>query len=63
MRFDVPVIGAGTHEAMAESGSTALAIDAGRTLMIDKAAFLDRAEAAGIAVWGLEAPETEGDGA
>ena len=60
MRFDVPVVGAGTHEAMAEAGSSVLAIDAGRTLMIDKTAFLERAEAAGIAVWGLEVSEAKG---
>jgi hypothetical protein len=59
MRFDVPVVGGGTHEAMAEAGSRVLAIDAGRTLMIDKAALLERAEAAGVAVWGLEVPEGE----
>jgi DUF1009 family protein len=59
MRFDVPVVGAGTHEAMAEAGTNVLALDAGRTLMIDKAAFLDRAEAAGVAVFGLEASDTE----
>jgi DUF1009 family protein len=61
MRFDVPVVGAGTHEAMAEAGSSVLAIDAGRTLMIDKAAFLERAETAGIAVWGLETSEGKGE--
>jgi len=61
MRFDVPVVGAGTHEAMAEAGSSVLAIDAGRTLMIDKAAFLERAETAGIAVWGLETSGGKGE--
>jgi DUF1009 family protein len=62
MRFDVPVIGAGTHEAMVEAGARVLAIDAGRTLMIDKTTFLERAEAAGIAVWGLAGPDEKGEG-
>ena len=54
MRFDVPVVGRGTLESMAEAGARVLALDAGRTLMIDKPAFLEQAETAGVAVWGLE---------
>jgi hypothetical protein len=53
MRFDVPVAGPGTLRAMQEAASRVLAIDAGRTLLIDRADFLDRAERAGIAVLGL----------
>jgi DUF1009 family protein len=63
MRFDVPVVGSGTHEAMVQAGAKVLAIDAGRTLMIDKAAFVERAEEAGIAVLGLEPKEAKGEGA
>ena len=54
MRFDVPVVGAGTLEAMREAGSRVLALDAGRTLLIDRPAFLARADADGVAVSGLE---------
>jgi hypothetical protein len=54
MRFDVPVVGPGTLDAMREAGSRVLALDAGRTLLIDRAAFLARAEAEGVAVLGLE---------
>ncbi len=54
MRFDVPVVGEGTLEAMAEAGARALAVDAGRTLMIDRPAFLARAERQGVAVLGLD---------
>ena len=36
MLFDVPVIGPRTIEVMVETGTTALAIDAGRTLLIDR---------------------------
>jgi len=59
MRFDVPVVGAGTLLAMREAGSRVLAVDAGRTLLIDRAAFLAQAEADGVAVLGLDAGEAE----
>jgi UDP-2,3-diacylglucosamine hydrolase len=54
--FDVPVVGPATVAAMKECGATALAVDAGRTLMLDKAELLAAAEAAGMAVVGLAAP-------
>jgi UDP-2,3-diacylglucosamine hydrolase len=50
MRFDVPVVGLPTVEAMKKSGVTALAIDAGRTLLFDREALIDSANAAGIAI-------------
>ena len=56
MRFDVPVAGAGTLEAMREAGARVLAVEAMRTLLIDRAAFLAQADEAGIAVVGLERP-------
>ena len=40
MRFDVPVIGVATVEAMARAGATCLAIEANKTLMFDPAAIL-----------------------
>lgn len=52
-RFDVPVVGAGTIDAMREAGATVLAVEAGQTLLIDKDAFLRAADDAGLAVWGL----------
>jgi DUF1009 family protein len=54
MRFDVPVVGEGTLEAMREAGARVLALDAGRTLILERPAFLKRADALGIAVHGLE---------
>ncbi len=60
MRFDVPVVGKGTLEAMAEARASVLALDAGRTLVIEKPAFLADADAAGVAVWGLAPPGGEG---
>ena len=52
MRFDVPVIGVPTIEAMNEAGATILSIDAGRTLMIDGDAIVKAADAAGICIVG-----------
>jgi hypothetical protein len=36
MRFDVPTIGIGTLEAMAEAGARVLAVEAGKTIIIDQ---------------------------
>ena len=60
LRFDVPVVGAGTLEAMREAGSKMLALDAGRTLVIDRQAFLARADEDGVAVLGLEPAREKG---
>ena len=48
--FDVPVVGPLTIEVMRETGTTALAIDAGRTLLLDRDELLARANAAGITI-------------
>ncbi|HWB32746.1 MAG TPA: UDP-2,3-diacylglucosamine diphosphatase LpxI [Acidobacteriaceae bacterium] len=50
MRFDVPVIGAATIEAMVRAGATCLSIESGRTLLFDLAAIAAAADAAGIAI-------------
>jgi UDP-2,3-diacylglucosamine hydrolase len=50
MRFDVPVIGVATIEAMAHAGATCLAIEAGRTLLFDSAAIVAAADAHNIAL-------------
>ena len=42
--FDVPVIGPGTIEVMSETRTTALAVDAGRTLMLDRDELLAKAD-------------------
>ncbi len=54
MRFDVPVVGPPTVEVMKRSGATALAIDARRTLVIDRAAMIAAADAAGISIHAFE---------
>jgi DUF1009 family protein len=50
MRFDVPVIGLSTIEQMKDAGATALAVDAGRTLLFDRTKLIEQADAAGIAI-------------
>jgi DUF1009 family protein len=50
MRFDVPVVGLPTIEQMKTSGATALALDARRTLLFDRAKLIELADAAGIAI-------------
>jgi len=59
MRFDVPVVGVPTVEAMKNAGATALSVDAERTLLFDRAKLLDLADAAGIAIQAVVAEEQE----
>lgn len=50
MRFDVPVIGVATIQAMRAAGATCLAIEAGKTLLFDPAAIIATADLAGIVI-------------
>jgi hypothetical protein len=50
MRFDVPVIGEATIEAMIRAGASCLSVEAGRTLIFDSEALLQKAAEAGIAI-------------
>jgi DUF1009 family protein len=52
MRFDVPVIGLATVQAMRVAGATALSVDAGRTLVFDGDAVRASADEGGIAIVG-----------
>jgi DUF1009 family protein len=52
MRFDVPVVGLATIQAMRVAGASALSIDAGKTLMFEKDALLASANEAGITIVG-----------
>jgi UDP-2,3-diacylglucosamine hydrolase len=58
MRFDVPVVGLATIQAMRIAGASALSIDGGRTLMFDRAAMLVSAHEAGITIVGRERHKT-----
>ena len=55
MRFDVPVIGLATIQAMRVAGATALSIDAGKTLVLDGEHVFKSANDAGIAIVGRPA--------
>jgi DUF1009 family protein len=54
MLFDVPVVGLETIPVMCETGTTALAIEAGRTLMLDKEQMITAANQADITIVGLQ---------
>ena len=60
MRFDVPVVGLPTVEQMKTAGATALAIDAGRTLLFDRARLIEAADDAGIAIEAVS-PDSTGE--
>ena len=48
MRFDVPVVGVPTIATMITAGATCLCVEAARTLLFDRAAMVEAADAAGI---------------
>jgi DUF1009 family protein len=52
MRFDVPVIGLATVQAMRVAGATALSVDAGKTLVLDGEHVFASANEASIAIVG-----------
>jgi DUF1009 family protein len=56
LRFDVPAVGPGTIRLMAEVGATVLAIEAGRTIVLERDEMLEAAATAGIAVIAVEMP-------
>ena len=55
MRFDVPTIGMGTLATMAEAGGRVLAIEAGRTIIVDQGEVLDFANRRQMAIIALDA--------
>jgi DUF1009 family protein len=58
LMFDVPVVGPQTIAVMRETGTTALAIDAGRTLLIDREELIARAGEAGVTIVGYPPQES-----
>lgn len=59
MRFDVPVVGVNTLETMKKAHATALALDAGQTLIVGREEFLRRANGYEIAVAGFKSESDE----
>jgi len=53
LRFDVPVIGLQTLQAAGEARVRVLAVEAGRTLLLDRDAMKDEAQRRGITIAGI----------
>ena len=60
-RFDLPTIGLATARGLAAGGAATLAVEAGATIVLDRAALLREADAHGIAVVGV-GPEGPAEG-
>lgn len=57
-RFDLPAVGPQTVRTMGEIGGRALAVEAGRTVMLDREELLAVADAADVSVVAVEAERT-----
>jgi DUF1009 family protein len=55
LRFDVPAVGIETIRRLHEVGGTVLAVEAGKTILLEKDALLEEAESLGISVVALRA--------
>jgi DUF1009 family protein len=53
MRFDVPVVGPKTIEVMTRANARVLAVDAGKTLLFERARLIEEADRAAIAIVGM----------
>lgn len=58
MRFDVPTIGLQTVQTMHESGGRVLALESGKTILLDREEVLALADRLGIAIVSLNAHES-----
>jgi UDP-2,3-diacylglucosamine hydrolase len=56
LRFDLPAVGPRTIDIMASVDASVLAVEAGRTILLDRDLMLEKAKAARIAVVGLVKP-------
>lgn len=56
-RIDLPTIGLNTIHRAAEAGLAGIAGEAGRLLVLDREAVIERANELGLFVYGLEAPQ------
>lgn len=57
LRFDVPAVGVDTVERLREVGAAALAVETGKTILLEKEKLLRQADSYGIAVVGVSAEE------
>jgi hypothetical protein len=53
LRFDMPTIGIGTLQSLRAAGATVLAVEAGRTILVDPAELADFARRSGITIVSL----------
>ena len=53
MRYDLPTVGTRTLENMHEAGLTCLAVEAGKTLILEPEKFFELADKYKISVWGI----------
>jgi UDP-2,3-diacylglucosamine hydrolase len=60
LRFDLPAVGPRTIDIMASVNASVLAVEAGRTILLDRDLMLEKAKAARIAVVGLVKPDHSG---
>ena len=60
LRFDLPAVGPRTIEIMASVNASVLAVEAGRTILLDREIMLDMARSAGIAIVGIAKLEPSG---
>ncbi len=56
MRFDVPTIGLRTLQTMVEAGGKVLAVEAGRTILLDQADVIEFANRHGLIIVAIEPP-------
>jgi len=63
LRFDLPAVGPKTIQSMVTINATALAVEAGRTVVLDREEMLALAHAAGIAVVGMASTDSKNHGA
>ena len=61
MRFDVPTVGVGTINSIHKGGGKVLAIEAGRTIMIDQKETIDLANKVGVSIIAVGNPATNED--
>jgi DUF1009 family protein len=61
MRFDVPTVGCNTVEALHRAGGRVLAVEAGKTIILDQSATVALAERYGISILALPGPPGETD--
>ena len=59
MRFDVPTIGLGTLETLLAAGGKVLAVEAGRTILLDQAAVIEFADRNGLVIVAMEGTNAE----